>query len=99
MSRAHPLRVKIKSDRDAFTALEAVQADSVPRVLERDGAAVAAIVSMDDFERLQLASPSAEGIARALRAMGGWKDLGGELLATTLGELRHGSPDRPAVRL
>ena len=98
MVSKEPVHVRIVSDHDVARALDAVRADSVPRVVERDGKAVAAIVSIDDLERL-IHQPTAEDIALALESAGGWKDLGGEDMAEKIFRWRHESPERPAVQL
>ncbi len=98
MVSKEPVRIRIANDHDAVEALEAVKADSVPRIVVRDGEAVAAIVSMGDFARLNLPEPSDEDIARALRAVGAWKDLGGDDLAETIHRWRHEAPERPPLR-
>lgn len=97
MVSKEPVRIRIASDHDAVEALDAVKADSVPRIVLRDGEPVAAIVSMGDFERLALASPSPEARARAIRALGGWKELGGDDLTERIYDLRHDTPDRPPL--
>lgn len=94
-----PRRVKLNSDRDVVEALDAVHADSVPRVIERDGEAIAAIVSVKDLERLTEFRPSKEAIARALAAAGSWRDLGGEEIAEKIARWRHESPPSPPVEL
>lgn len=95
MISKEPLRVRITTDHDAMEAIEAVEADGIPRVIERDGhpPLIVSIQKPDAHTR-----PSEEGIARALAALGGWKDLGGdEDLAETLYRWRHESPERPPV--
>lgn len=99
MVSKEPVRIRISTDHDAVAALDAVEADKVPRVIVRNGEPVAAIVSMGDFERLNLAEPSQEAISRALRAIGAWRDLGGDDLAETIHRWRHESPDRPPLRI
>jgi PHD/YefM family antitoxin component YafN of YafNO toxin-antitoxin module len=95
MVSKEPVRIRISTDHDALAALDAVEADKVPRVIVRNGEAVAAIVSMGDFERLGLASPSREARTRALGALGGWKVLGGDDLTDRIYDLRHDTPERP----
>ena len=94
-----PRRVKLETDRDAVEALDAVHSDSVPRVIERDGRVIAAIISGDDLARLLASVPSDADIARALAVAGAWKDRGGEAFAEQLYRWRHESPLSPPVEL
>ena len=96
MISKEPLRVRIVTDRDAMDAIEAVEADGVPRVIERDGQSAVKIVSVEDRASV-LRSPSPEGIERALKALGGWKNLGGDELSDAAFALRHDSPERPPL--
>lgn len=98
MVSREPVRIRITNDHDVVEALDAVKADSVPRVVVRNGEPVAAIVGMADFARLNIPEPSEEAVARALRAVGAWKDLGGDDLAETIHRWRHESPQRPPLR-
>ena len=88
-------RVKVENEGDALDALDAVNTDHMPRIIERNGKAVAAIVSLEDFALMGgLVSPSPESIARALAALGAWKGLGGDDLTDRIYGLRHDSPER-----
>ena len=99
MISKEPLRVRITTDRDALDAIEAVEADGIPRVIERDGHAVAAIVSPYDFNPLDF-RPSRDAVDRALATLGAWKDIPGtEDLAETIYRWRHESPPSPPVEL
>ena len=78
---------------------DAVSADKEPRVLERDGKAVAALVSIEDFNRLLLAGPSPEGIQRALNAAGAWSDMDIDELSERVSRQRHESPPSSPITL
>lgn len=97
MISKEPLRVRLTNDHDAVEALDAVHADGVPRVIERDGRPVAMIVSIEELEYPSLPTPTREGIARALALGGTWKDLGGEDLADKIHRWREESPPSPPV--
>jgi hypothetical protein len=94
-----PRRVKLSADTDIVGLAEKVKGDSEPRILERDGELVAAIVSIDDLNRMLLSSPSAPGIARALDAAGAWKDVDTDALVEKIYRARHESPPSAPVRL
>ena len=60
-----PRRIAIGPETDLLRVLEEVHADKEPRVVEKEGEAIAAIISMEDFATAL--GPSEEGMARALR--------------------------------
>lgn len=68
-----PIQVKVKTDRDAMAAIEAVQEDGVPREIERDGKIVAVVnpsrASLPEWK------PSKEAIERTLSSAGSLKDF------------------------
>jgi hypothetical protein len=90
-------RVSIKRDTDIAAMAEQVSVDKEPRVLEKDGEALAAVVSMDDLERLLLTSPTREDIERSLRAIGSWGDFDADEFIERLYRYRHESPPSPPV--
>ena len=94
-----PKRVRINADSDLVGLLEAVKADKEARVLEKDGEPIAAIVSIEDLDRLAGAKPSAAEIRRALNAAGAWKDTDTEALKEKIYSARHESPPSAPVRL
>lgn len=94
-----PKRIKLAADTDLLGLVEKVRADKEPRVLEKDGEVVAAIVSSEDLDRLMLPEPSREGIARALGAAGAWKDIDTDALVEKIYRARHESPPSSPVRL
>ena len=96
MISKEPLRVRITSDHDAIEAIEAVEADGIPRVIERDGHPPL-VISVGEPDAA--AKPSDADIERALAAAGGWKGLGLDDLAETLYKWRHESPERPPVEM
>ena len=93
------IRLKVRKGSDLASAAEAVNADGEPRVLERDGEAVAALVSIEDLNRLLLEGPPPEGIARALAAAGTWEDVNGDELIERIYKARHESPPSQPVSL
>ena len=94
-----PRRVKLAASTDLLALVEEVKTDKAPRVLERNGVVLAAIVSVEDLEKIVLPFPSPEGIRRALEAAGAWKDVDTDALIEDIYRWRHESPPRPPVRL
>ena len=98
MALKEPKRVTLTPDTDLVDIVEAVHTDGTPRLIEREGKALAVVVGPDDYQGM-LAGPTAEGIARALAAAGAWKDLDTDILLETLDHIRHDSPASPPVHL
>lgn len=74
MVNATPIKVEVKSDRDAMAAIEAVEEDGVPREIERNGKIIAVVKPPMKTERREW-NPSPEAIERAKAAAGSWKDI------------------------
>ena len=92
-------RVKLGPDTDLVALLEEVRSDRDPRVIEKDGKLIAAIVPVEDLERLMEARPSREGIDRALKAAGAWRDFDADALKEVVYRARHESPPSRQVSL
>ena len=84
-------RVRIARGTELTSLAEAVNLDKEPRLLERDGEVLAALVSLEDLDRLMLAGPAAEGISRALSVAGAWSDMSDEVIESIY-RARHESP-------
>jgi hypothetical protein len=74
---------------------EAVSADKEPRILERDGKEIAALISIEDLNRLLSRGPTPEDIQRALDAAGAWRDMDTDELVERVYRWRHDSPPSP----
>lgn len=94
-----PRRVALKPGSDLFAIAEDVQTDREPRVLEKAGAGVAAIVSIGDFDRMLVPNGSREGTQKALSAAGAWRDLDTDDLIERIYRARHGGPPSQPVEL
>ena len=92
-----PRRIAIGPETDLLRVLEEVHADKEPRVVEKEGEAIAAIISMEDFATAL--GPSEEGMARALEAAGAWKELDTDSMVEAIYRARHESPPSTPVRL
>ena len=69
-----PIKVQIKTDRDAMAVIEAVEEDGVPREIERDGKIVAVVNAPKTAEHSEW-QPSPEAIKRAMATAGSWKQF------------------------
>ncbi len=98
MTMKEPKRVMLTPDTDLLDIVEEVHTDGTPRLIEREGEALAVVISPDDYQGV-LAGPTAEGIAQALAAAGAWKDLDTDSLLERLDHIRHDSPPSPQVSL
>src|SRR5215211_3800779 len=73
-----------------------VTSDKEARILERDGVAVAALIPIEAWRRIDRHNPSDEDIQRSLKAAGSWKGLVDDDLAEQVMKWRH---EQPCVRL
>ena len=94
-----PKRIRLKKGLDILALAEEVKADKEPRILESYDRAIAALVSLEDLDRLLLSGPSSEGIERALSVAGAWSDVDGDELIRNIYRARHESPPSPPISL
>lgn len=94
-----PRRVALKPGSELFAIAEDVQIDREPRVLEKAGVGVAAIVSIDDFDRMLVPNASSEGMEKALSAAGAWRDFDTDDLIERIYRARHEGPPSQPVEL
>lgn len=92
-----PRRIAVGPEIDLLRVLDEVRADKERRVLEKEGEAIAGIISMEDFAAVL--GPSKEGMARTLEAAGAWKDLDTDSMVEAIYRVRHESPSSKPVRL
>lgn len=83
------------NDADLNEMADTVSTDKEPRILERDGEAVAALISIEDLNRLLLRSSTPEGIQHALNAAGAWRDMDTDEMVERFYHWRHESPPSP----
>ena len=77
---------------------EAVSTDKEPRVLEQDGKDVAAVISIEDLNRLlSLRGPTPQDIQHALSAAGAWRHLDNDEFRERVYRQRHESPPSSPV--
>jgi hypothetical protein len=92
-------RVELLSDTDLRRVLEQVHADRVPRVIERNGEAVAVVVHPTDFSKAP-AEPKSRRYKNELLSFAGiWRDLDGDRLIEYIREGRRTSPASPPIDL
>ncbi len=90
--------VTITSETDLMKLVEEVHVDKEPLLLERDGEALAVILSPEEYAETRSLS-LAERKARALAAAGAWKDLDADDLIEYIYRGRHEAPPSPPVTL
>ena len=91
-----PRRIAVGPETDLLRVLEEVHADKEPRVVEKEGEAIAAIISMEEFAAAL--GPSEEERARALEAAGAWRDLDRDSMVEAVYRARHKSPPSKPVK-
>ena len=90
-------RVPVKTGDDVMRVLEDVRRDHKPRIVERNGEGIAAIVPLDDASDGILHRPTPEEVEAAFAAVGSWSDVDTEALKRSIREGRkRGS--RPMTR-
>jgi PHD/YefM family antitoxin component YafN of YafNO toxin-antitoxin module len=89
--------ITLRDDGELEDLARAVCDDQEPRILERNGVPVAAIVPIGEWRRRREWNPSDEDIQRSLSAAGGWKGLVDDDLADQVMRTRHEQPIRPPV--
>ncbi|MDP2949905.1 MAG: hypothetical protein Q8P22_10255 [Chloroflexota bacterium] len=92
-----PRRLAVGPETDLLRVLEEVHADNELRVIDKEGEAIAATISMENFAAA--VGPSEEGMARALEATGAWEDLDTDSLVEAIYRARHESPPSKPARL
>ena len=95
VTEAH--RVELEQGTDLHHIIEQVQADAIPRILERDGAAVAVIVPPASFDGSPIEPKSKRNQDRLLALAGAWSDLDAGPLIAHVYEGRRISPPSPSI--
>lgn len=107
MRKGSPAIVTIKASEARVhfgEVLKRVHSGEARLVVEKGGIPVAAIVSLDDLERLsttegEVAGVSREAIDRALATAGAWKDEDTDTMVSEIYRARTDMGTRPAVKL
>lgn len=89
-------RVKLDPDTDLVRVLEAVRDDGVPRLIERDGEALAVVVNATAYDASQ--ETVSKRVKDTLMSFAGiWSDLDADQLIEDIYAARHASPLSPLV--
>lgn len=92
-------RIRLKPETDLRKLLEEVHADRVPRLVERDGEALAVVVSPEEYADI-VAAPKSKRLKKDLLALAGvWRDLDADALIEYVYKARHEAPPSPPVSL
>jgi hypothetical protein len=94
-----PKRIRLGPETDLGQVLSDFDKDNQPRIVERDGREVAAIISVEDLARLLEPAVAPEARDKALAAAGTWRDLDAEEFKRSLYRSRHESPPSRLVSL
>jgi hypothetical protein len=92
-------RINTADGTELANLADAVCTDKAARVIERDGQPTAAVVSLEDLERLLLLGPLPEAVRSAIISSGGWKDneLEADSLIDQIYRWRHEAPPSKPV--
>ncbi|MBI2907242.1 MAG: hypothetical protein HYX92_06255 [Chloroflexi bacterium] len=83
-------RIDLRPDTDLLHLLEEVHADRTPRLIEREGVALAVVVNPEDYAEAMALTK--DGTARALKAAGAWSDLDTDAMLKRTYDARHEAP-------
>ena len=81
-------RATVRSDRDFRRIVDDVKRDRQPRIIEKSGETLAAVVSLEDLDRVLQRDPTPEDIEVSLEAIGAWRDVDTERLKQDIYEGR-----------
>lgn len=90
-------RVRIDSQSDLMRVIEDVRKDRQPRIVEKEGKGVAAVIDIDDLRKVLAAEPTAEDVKGAFAMAGSWSDVDAEALKRSIREGRR-TGSRPVSR-
>jgi hypothetical protein len=91
-------KIAVKDKGPLEELAHAVAADKEARILEMDGAELAAVVPIEEWRRMRRRhNPTDEDVQRSLSSAGSWKGLVDEDLADQVMKWRHEQPLRPPV--
>ncbi len=92
-------RVRLEPDTDLLHVLEDVNADRAPRLIERDGKALALVVSPDSYQSANI-EPKSRRFKENLLALGGiWEDLDADRMIADIYASRRSMPPSPPIEL
>ena len=89
--------VHVDSQVDLMRVIEDVQKDRQPRIVEKEGKGVAAVIDIDDLHKVLAAEPTAEDVKAAFAMAGSWSDVDAKALKRSIREGRR-TGSRPASR-
>lgn len=85
-------RVRLNPHTDLLHILEEVRTDKVPRLIEREGEALAVVVDPEEYAELSLA-PKSKRFKQDLLALAGvWSDLDADEMIEEVYRARHETP-------
>jgi prevent-host-death family protein len=89
-------RVELGPETDLRDLVERVREDKMPRLIERNGEALAVVVSPEHFEPAR--DPKSKRMKEQLLSLAGvWSDLDANRMIDELYRLRHETPPSPPV--
>ncbi len=82
---------RLQPETNLLEILEAVHTDKTPRMIEREGEALAVVLDPEDYSG-PAAPTTTASITRALEAAGAWKDLDTDAIVEKIYRARHEAP-------
>jgi hypothetical protein len=90
-------KVRIDSRTDLMQLIEDVRRDGQPRIVEKEGKSLAAVIDIDDLTKVVTAEPTAEDVTTAFAMAGSWSDVDAAALKRSIREGRRAG-SRPVSR-
>ena len=92
-------RIRLEPNTDLLHILEAVHADKAPRLIEREGEALAVVVDPADYASVATTPKSKRHKKELLALAGAWSDLDADRMIEELYEARHEAPPSAPLEL
>lgn len=92
-------RIRLEPDTDLLQILEEVHADKVPRLIEKEGEALAVVLDPEDYRDVVKVPTSKRRKKELLSLAGIWSDLDAEQMIEDLYTARHEAPPSPSKGL
>lgn len=93
------IHVELEPDTNLHELVEEVRSDGVPRLLERNGEALAVLAPSENYSPSAEEPKSKRNKDKILALAGAWKDLDGDALIEDLYKARNETPPSPPVDL
>src|SRR3990172_6619226 len=92
-------RVRLGPDTNLLRIIEDVHTDKAPRLIERQGEALAVVIDPEDYGEVKLTPKSRRHKSELLSLAGAWSDLDADRMIEELYKARHEAPPSAPIVL